>query len=40
LCLAALSRHDYRARHRYVMFQVLPHALGMDTEVWSMLATQ
>ena len=25
LCLAALRRNGFRARHRYIVFQVLPH---------------
>lgn len=37
-CLAALRRHDYRARHRYLVFQVLPHTLGLGPEVWRVLA--
>jgi len=37
LCLAALRRHGYRARHRYVVFQVLPHTLGLGPEVWRVL---
>ena len=35
LCLAALRRHGYRARHRYIVFQVLPHTLGLGPEVWA-----
>ena len=37
-CLAALRRHGYRARHRYIVFQVLPHTLGLGPEVWRVLA--
>ena len=37
LCLAALRRHGYRARHRYIVFQVLPHTLGLGPEVWRVL---
>lgn len=37
LCLAALRRMGYRARHRYVVFQVLPHTLGLGPEVWRVL---
>ena len=36
--LAALRRHGYRARHRYIVFQVLPHTLGLGPEVWRVLA--
>lgn len=37
LCLAALRRLGYRARHRYIVFQVLPHALGLGPEIWRVL---
>lgn len=37
LCLAALRRKGYRARHRYIVFQVLPHTLGLGPEVWRVL---
>ena len=38
LCLAALRRQGCRARHRYIVFQVLPHTLGLGPEVWRVLA--
>lgn len=38
LCLAALRRLGYRARHRYIVFQVLPHTLNLGPEVWRVLA--
>lgn len=38
LCLVALRRHGYRARHRYIVFQCLPHTLGLGPEVWRVLA--
>jgi hypothetical protein len=38
LCLAALRWHGYRAQHRYIVFQVLPHTLGLGPEVWRILA--
>jgi hypothetical protein len=38
LCLAALRRLGYRAKNRYVVFQVLPHTLGLGPEVWRVLA--
>lgn len=38
LCLAALRWHGYRANHRYIVFQVLPHTLGLGPEVWRVLA--
>lgn len=37
LCLAALRRRGYRAKHRYIVFQVLPHTLGFGPEVWRVL---
>ena len=37
LCLAALRRRGYRAKHRYIVFQVLPHTLGLGPEVWRVL---
>lgn len=37
LCLAALRRCGYRARHRYIVFQALPHTLGLGPEVWRVL---
>jgi hypothetical protein len=38
LCLAALRCHGYRAKHRYIVFQVVPHTLGLGPEVWRILA--
>jgi hypothetical protein len=38
LCLAALRRSGYRPQHRYLVFQVLPHTLGLGPEVWRVLA--
>ena len=37
LCLAALRRQGFRASHRYIVFQVLPHTLGLGPEVWRVL---
>jgi hypothetical protein len=37
LCLAALRAKGYRASNRYVVFQVLPHTLGLGPEVWRVL---
>ena len=38
LCLAALRRSKgYRASNRYIVFQVLPHTLGLGPEVWRVL---
>jgi hypothetical protein len=37
LCLAALRGHGYRASNRYVVFQVLPHTLGLGPDVWRVL---
>jgi len=38
LCLAALRWHGYRPSKRYVVFQALPHTLGLGPEVWRILA--
>lgn len=38
LSLAALRWHGYRPDNRYIVFQVLPHTLGVGTEVWRVLA--
>lgn len=38
LCLAALRWHGYRPVNRYIVFQVLPHTLGIGAEVWRVLA--
>jgi hypothetical protein len=37
LCLAALRRTGYRPSNRYIVFQVLPHTLGLGPEVWRVL---
>lgn len=37
LCLAALRRLGYRPANRYIVFQVLPHTLGLGPEVWRVL---
>ena len=38
LCLAALRSHGYRAKHRFIVFQVVPDTLGLGPEVWRILA--
>jgi hypothetical protein len=38
LSLAALRRSGYRAANRFIVFQVLPHTLGVGPEVWRVLA--
>lgn len=38
LALAALRRLGLRSDNRYVVFQSLPHTLGVDTPVWRLLA--
>mgnify|MGYP001252755123 CR=1 FL=1 len=38
LCLAALRWHGYRCASRYIVFQLLPHTLGLGPEVWRMLS--
>ena len=37
LCLAALRRKGYRPSNRFIVFQVLPHTLGLGPEVWRVL---
>jgi hypothetical protein len=38
LCLAALRWHGYRSGNRYIVFQVLPHTLGLGPDVWRVLS--
>ncbi len=38
LCLAALRWRGYRSSNRYIVFQLLPHTLGLGPEVWRVLA--
>lgn len=38
LSLAALRWHGYRSGNRYVVFQVLPHTIGVGPEIWRVLA--
>jgi hypothetical protein len=38
LALAALRYRGYRSDNRYVVFQTLPHTLGLPTETWRVLA--
>ena len=37
LSLAALRVAGYRSSNRYIVFQVLPHTLGLGPEVWRVL---
>ncbi|AEG93846.1 hypothetical protein [Ramlibacter tataouinensis] len=37
LSLAALRRKGFRPANRYIVFQVLPHTLGLGVEVWRVL---
>jgi hypothetical protein len=37
LCLAALRHSGYRSSKRYIVFQALPHTLGLGPEVWRVL---
>ena len=37
LCLAALRAKGFRASNRFIVFQVLPHTLGLGPEVWRVL---
>lgn len=36
--LSALRWHGYRSDNRYLVFQSLPHTLGIDVPVWRVLA--
>lgn len=36
--LAALRWHGYRSDNRYLVFQALPHTLGLPASVWRVLA--
>jgi hypothetical protein len=38
LCLAALRWHGFRSSHRYIVFQLLPHTLGLGPGVWRVLS--
>lgn len=38
LSLAALRWHGYRPSNRYIVFQVLPHTIGVGSEIWRVLA--
>lgn len=38
LCLAALRWHGYRSGNRYIVFQLLPHTLGLGPEIWRVLS--
>jgi hypothetical protein len=37
-CFAALRWHGYRSSNRYIVFQLLPHTLGLGPEVWRVLS--
>ena len=37
LCLSALRWHGYRPTNRYIVFQALPHTLGLGPDVWRVL---
>jgi hypothetical protein len=38
LSLAALRWHGFRSENRYLVFQCLPHTLGIASEQWRVLA--
>jgi hypothetical protein len=38
LALAALRWHGYRPSKRYIVFQILPHTLGLGPDVWRVLS--
>ncbi|MGH8863072.1 MAG: hypothetical protein ACREVZ_00245 [Burkholderiales bacterium] len=37
MCVAALRCHGYRAKQRYIVFQLLPHTLGLGPKTWRVL---
>ncbi|MDZ7734716.1 MAG: hypothetical protein U5P41_00085 [Gammaproteobacteria bacterium] len=37
LSLAALRWHGYRSQNRYIVFQVLPHTLNVESAIWPYL---
>ena len=37
LALAALRIHGFRTDKRYIVFQALPHTLGVDAPIWRLL---
>jgi len=37
LSLAALRWHGYRSDNRYIVFQALPHTIGVGPEIWRVL---
>lgn len=37
LSLAALRWNGYRSEHRYIVFQCLPHTLGLEKSKWRVL---
>jgi hypothetical protein len=37
LALAALRFHGYRSEKRYIVFQALPHTLGVAASTWRLL---
>jgi|SRR5579864_800067 len=39
LSLAALRRLGYRSDNRYLVFQTLPHTLGVPPSIWRVFAT-
>jgi hypothetical protein len=38
LALAALRRNGYRSDSRFIVFQCIPHTLGLGPEVWRVLS--
>ena len=38
LALAALRWHGYRSDSRFIVFQCIPHTLGLGPEVWRVLS--
>lgn len=38
ISLAALRKQGYRPDNRYIVFQALPHSLGVGSAIWRVLA--
>jgi hypothetical protein len=38
LCLAALRWNGFRSTNRFLVFQLLPHTLGLGPEIWRILS--
>jgi hypothetical protein len=38
LCLAALRWNGFRSTNRFLVFQLLPHTLGLGPQIWRILS--